>query len=167
MPATAGTSDLMDSDGRRKALAEYQEEEREEEDQEILPQAHESERAFTQACRNLKHRPPSKDTTSEQATELQNYCKTTEVRNRDRVTHDIDLEKNHRQEDRTRRLRTPSLTCKILLCGTRASGTARARMIVDAKHKQHADGHLWSRRLLARSDSNRRGVPGTDKENHI
>ena len=67
MPAT-GKSDLTDSDGRCEA--EYQEEERKEEDQETLPQAHEAQLTFTR--RAVSIRPQVKIRRVSQDTELQN-----------------------------------------------------------------------------------------------
>ena len=113
-----------------------------------------------EACR--KHNAASKDSASKAS------CIAAKQRESGTETHAI--EKNHRQEDRTRRLRTPSLTCSVLWHSLQfdlGSDVARCLWNSASAHtrdhdrgcKQHADGHLWiDNRWLKRSKTTTRGI---------
>ena len=93
-----------------------------------------------EACR--KHKAASKDTASKASYRA--------AKQRESGTETHAIEKNHRQEDRTRRLRTPSLTCSALWHSLQFDTRSDvARCLWNSAHtrdrgcKQHADGHLW------------------------
>ena len=92
----------------------------------------------------IKHKAASKDTASKASYRA--------AKQRESGTETHAIEKNHRQEDRTRRLRTPSLTCSALWHSLQFDLRSDvSRCLWNSAHtrdrgcKQHADGHLWSR----------------------
>ena len=105
-----------------------------------------------EACR--KQKAASKDTASKASYRA--------AKQRESGTETHAIEKKHRQEDRTRRLRTPSLTmsCSALWHSRQFDLRSDvARCLWNSAHtrtrdrgcKQHADGHLWNRQSVAKA----------------